>query len=328
MVSVEPGFTDWDSLRYAEGKADIPAILADLGSGEPGRASEALDLLSWILIEIGPLYPETPDMVTALVAAAVDPDSPLRRGDLLYALLLAVFAEDEPALMERVHLALGAAVPGLLALLADPDTSVRESAVLALAWARPEDPAPAVAALRERFASDGSAVERECAAVSLAALACADREWITAALAPGNPDTVRVAAAWALARSPWPWTLQATRAIAEGAEDGDPFFFPGTHRIGGLLDHVARDLVPTDSGPDSGTGPDPGLELLRDLLASARPRAAVSFAYALGRARPAVRAEAVRMVAEALPDSPEARGFLRPRGDVDALPRFPDGTTP
>ncbi|NKY99855.1 hypothetical protein [Nocardiopsis alborubida] len=70
MVSIEPGFTDWDSLRHAEGKADVPAILADLGSGDPDRASEALDLLSCILTEIGPLYPETPDVVTALVAVA------------------------------------------------------------------------------------------------------------------------------------------------------------------------------------------------------------------------------------------------------------------
>lgn len=316
MVSVGPDFTDWDSLRYAQGKADIPAILADLGSEDPDRASGALELLCCILIEIGPLYPETPDMVTALAAAAVNPHSSLRRGDLLYALLLAVSAEDEPALMERVRLALGAAVPELLALLADPDTGVREFTVLALAWARPEDSAPAVAALRERFGSDGSAVEREYAAVSLAALACADREWISEALAPGNPDTVRVAAAWALARSPWPWTSQATRAIAEGAQNGEPFFFPGNHRLGGLLDQVARDLVPTDAG----TGPDPGLGLLRDLLATARPRAAVSFAYAVSYARPAVRSEAVRMVAGALPDSSEAHMFLTLWEDADAPP--------
>ncbi|MEU1898924.1 hypothetical protein ABZ512_11125 [Nocardiopsis dassonvillei] len=324
MVSVGPGFTDWDSLRYAQGKADIPAILADLGSEDPDRASDALDLLCCILIEIGPLYPETPDMVTALVTAAVDPNSSLRRGDLLYALLLAVSAEDEPALMERVHLALGAAVPELLALLADSDTGVREFTALALAWVRPEDSAPAVAALRERFGSDGSAVEREYAAVSLAALACADREWISEALAPGNPDTVRVAAAWALARSPWPWTPQATRAIAEGAQNGEPFFFPRSHRLEGLLDQIARDLVPTDAG----TGPDAGLGLLRDLLATARPRAAVSFAYAVSYARPAIRSEAVRMVAGALPDSSEAHRFLTLWEDVDASPQASWGATP
>lgn len=322
MVSVGPDFTDWDSLRHANGKADIPAILADLGSGEPGRALESLELLCCILTEFGPLYPETPDMVTALVAAA-GPDSSLRRGDLLYALLLAVSADDDPALMERVHLALGAAVPGLLPLLTDPDANVREFAALALAWARPEDCAPAVAALRERFGADGSATERENAAVSLAALGYDDSDWITAALEPGNPDTVRVAAAWALARSPLPWTVQATRAIAEGAAAGDPFLFPGTHHSGGLLDRVARDLVPAD------TGSDPGLGLLRDLLATACPRAAVSFADALCGVRTDVRAEAVRMVAEALPGSSEASRFLRCWEDVPMSgPRPPERFVP
>ncbi|MFC9090806.1 HEAT repeat domain-containing protein [Nocardiopsis dassonvillei] len=324
VVSLNPEFTDWDSLRYANGKADIPAILADLGSGEPDRASKALNLLHRILTEVGPLYPETPDMVNALVAAAVDPHCPLRRDDLLYALLLAVSAGGKPALKERVRLALGAAVPGLLTLLADPDTKVRELAALALSWARPEDPTPAVAALRERFASDGSATERGYAAVSLAALGCADREWITEALAPGNTDMVRVAAAWALARSPWPWTPQATRAIAEGAANGDPFSSVGLRYDQSLLDEVACNLVPVDAD----TGPDPGLELLRDLLASARPRAAVSFAHSLSRTRSPVRAEAMRMVAEALPDSPEAHKFLKLWKYLDAMFRLTEGTTP
>ncbi|MCK9872782.1 HEAT repeat domain-containing protein [Nocardiopsis dassonvillei] len=324
MVSVGPDFTDWDSLRYANGKADIPAILADLGSGEPDRASKALNLLCCILTEIGPLYPETPDMVTALVAAVVDPHCPLRRDDLLYALLLAVSAGGQPALMERVRLALGAAVPELLTLLADPDTKVRESAVLALSWAHLEDPSPAVAALRERFASDGSATERGYAAVSLAALGCADREWITEALAPGNTDMVRVAAAWALARSPWPWTPQATRAIVEGAENGGSCSFTHLRDARRLLDGVACNLVPADAD----TGPDPGLELLRDLLASARPRAAVSFAESLSRTRPPVRAEAMRMVAEALPDSPEAHKFLKLWKYLDAMFRLTEGTAP
>ncbi|MFF3458946.1 HEAT repeat domain-containing protein [Streptomyces sp. NPDC002730] len=193
----------WAELEHAYGSAeDLPGVLRAL-AGDEEQAAEALDELWGSILHQGTVYAATASAVPFLaqmVAAGVRPV------DLLVLLGGIAESEDEYGFDEpgACRAAVAAQLPLILPLIASPEADVRQAAVWTAGRTGAERALPT---LRKRWVGEQDPAVR---AELLAALVRLDPEAAAAtalaAMAPDEPDALRIVAVLACLDAGLPWS--------------------------------------------------------------------------------------------------------------------------
>ncbi len=214
-MDLERVFAGLDSVRWAElehayGPADdLPGILRAL-AGDEDQSAEALDELWGSILHQGTVYGATAQAVPFLAKAAA---AGIHSVDLL--VLLGGIAESDDAhglpRRDACRTAVAAQLPLLLPLSGSSDTEVRRAA----AWAAGHTGAAAArTVLARRWEEEREPVVR---AELLAALTRLDPPGTAptalAAIAPGEPDELRIVAVMACLDAGLPWTAAHRDAV-------------------------------------------------------------------------------------------------------------------
>jgi hypothetical protein len=154
------GLVAWENLRHNYGTAeDVPGLLADCESPDPGVAAQAMSTLDNLIYHQGGwICPAAPAVLPFVVELAADP----RRAIRVEALELITSLASDAMRVGSQHVApdwgpaLDEATPTLLRLVSDGDPRVRRSAVY-LAGVGGLHPGPATAALRSRLDAEAVA---------------------------------------------------------------------------------------------------------------------------------------------------------------------------
>jgi len=292
------GGVAWEALHHAYGPADdLPAVIRAAASTDEQEARGAVEELFSSVFHQGTVYPASVAVVPFVAELAVT--SAVHHRHLLVYLLggIADPGEAHGPDVAAVGSALAAQVPGLLALLADPDPQVREAAAYTLAQC-PEMAGLVVARLRERWAVEDVALVRAsllAAGGRLDPAGCG--QWLAEAL-DDRQAAVRAAAALAIVWAGLPWPDGGTDAVISAFADGDPL----RGWVWARGDSLAELLKPFD-----GVGGVPA-EVVAALVhapsVEARHEAAYAV-YALDKARRSAPARLLPLLAPLLADADE-----------------------
>ncbi|MEV6056252.1 hypothetical protein [Streptomyces sp. NPDC052107] len=206
----------WPELHHAYGPADdVPGLLRALAAADEDAATEAEQELWSSIVHQGTVYEATVPAVPFLARlAAVG----VRRANLLAVLGSIAESTDEHGLDQpgAARAAVGAQLPLMLPLLADPDTEIRQCATWAVAQCRQTAGPAARTALRRRWEAEADPAVR---ANVLTARVLVDRdaaeELCAVALRATEPPPVRVAALLACVDSGLPWDGELGAVVAE-----------------------------------------------------------------------------------------------------------------
>jgi HEAT repeat protein len=184
----------WSRMRHAYGPAtEVPGLLRGLADADPEVRETALDAFYGAVHHQGDVYGCTLAALPFLLRIATDTGRPGRAPVVTLIGSIGGVSWDEPPLGPRYRQArreVAAAAPVWLALLTDPDPTVRAAAVPVLAAFTAT--AEVATTLRERFATDPDPHVRAALVEAVAALARAGVEveaaagWL-AAVTTGDP---------------------------------------------------------------------------------------------------------------------------------------------
>ncbi|MFL6077026.1 MAG: HEAT repeat domain-containing protein [Mycobacteriales bacterium] len=297
----------WGRLRHAYGMAgDLPDLFRD--AADPERSADALFALSARLYhQGGQVCPAASPSVPFLLRLAAEPSVPARVEVLRLLGALAEAGRNAPPRFvdPAWSRAFGGAVPGLVALLADPDPAVRREVAFPLTHAV-EHAGAVLAAFRSRWAAEPDAAARLGLAIGAGQLvrelppaeAAPVLEWLTGLREKGDSPADELAALLAL-RLATPPHAAAPQPRPDGEPDPDDPAVDLAEAADLVLTALHEgDLNPWTQawcGPDSPRNVLPWVDQLLGDDVAGRTRLAVEM---LGHADVDRRAGALRTAAE------------------------------